>query len=202
MSHVKFLVIPAENTPYAHGCFIFDAFFPAKYPDVCQCLHRIIKLALVDVEALSLLIVKWRKKESCGSAGLCGWVDEKFVGCTTRSCFGGNFVGRMLPNSNWKEALEFRINLIQIKFRQRSRLKRLKSHVLIRRVRAVLGAQLWLDRSLVDVSDGCSDGGSGSGADTWIGRERFQCGLGEILAWIDNWSSGTVPSPSPKFIGR
>ena len=34
MQNIKALVIPADNTPYADGCFIFDIFIPETYPKV------------------------------------------------------------------------------------------------------------------------------------------------------------------------
>merc|ERR1719242_959798 len=33
MSHAQMLIIPADGTPYAAGCFIFDIKFPANYPN-------------------------------------------------------------------------------------------------------------------------------------------------------------------------
>jgi len=33
MSHAQMLIIPADGTPYAAGCFIFDIMFPANYPN-------------------------------------------------------------------------------------------------------------------------------------------------------------------------
>jgi len=33
MSHAQMLIIPADGTPYAAGCFIFDVMFPADYPN-------------------------------------------------------------------------------------------------------------------------------------------------------------------------
>lgn len=33
MSHAQILIIPADGTPYAAGCFIFDIKFPANYPN-------------------------------------------------------------------------------------------------------------------------------------------------------------------------
>jgi len=33
MSHAQMLIIPADGTPYAAGCFIFDIMFPSNYPN-------------------------------------------------------------------------------------------------------------------------------------------------------------------------
>jgi ubiquitin-protein ligase len=34
MSLFKFLIIPNEDTPYKYGCFVFDVFLPADFPNV------------------------------------------------------------------------------------------------------------------------------------------------------------------------
>jgi len=33
MSHAQMLIIPADGTPYAAGCFVFDVMFPSDYPN-------------------------------------------------------------------------------------------------------------------------------------------------------------------------
>jgi len=36
----KFLIIPNEDTPYKFGCFVFDAFLPKDFPNVCPLVNH------------------------------------------------------------------------------------------------------------------------------------------------------------------
>ena len=59
MNILSAMITGPEGTPYANGCFIFDVFFPAEYPQEPPEVRTSVAFAMYCIQCVSEVMAHW-----------------------------------------------------------------------------------------------------------------------------------------------